>query len=148
MCQLISVCCCLKILPSRQSINPFNSVDLYKSTGTGTDANRVNPDEMAHNEPSHQDPHCLQFYYDFWLWSLFETMVLTRFKDGRSISCSGIKGLMSFHLTSFHILSASGEHHVLLFFQWFLAPQHDFHHKREQHGESFLQPRKKLSNEK
>ena len=26
-------------------------------------ANRVDPDEMAHNEPSHLDLHCLPFRY-------------------------------------------------------------------------------------
>ena len=28
-------------------------------------ANRIDPDEMAHNEPSHPDLHCLQ-NYPFW----------------------------------------------------------------------------------
>ena len=28
-------------------------------------ANSVDPDEMAHNEPSHQDLHCLPFCFDF-----------------------------------------------------------------------------------
>ena len=28
-------------------------------------ANSVDPDETAHNEPSHQDLHCLAFCFDF-----------------------------------------------------------------------------------
>ena len=52
-------------------------------TVTDTYANSVDPDEMAHNEPSHQDPHCLQFYFDFGLKPLFGIMVLTKIKDGR-----------------------------------------------------------------
>ena len=34
-------------------------------TKTDAFANSVEPDETAHNEPSHQDLHCLQFYFDF-----------------------------------------------------------------------------------
>ena len=61
-------------------INPFNHVDRCRQL----DANSVDPDETAHYEPSHQDPHCLQFYLDVWLRPLFGTMeLLTRFKDGR-----------------------------------------------------------------
>ena len=30
-----------------------------------TFANSVDPDETAHNEHSHQDPHCLPFCYQF-----------------------------------------------------------------------------------
>ena len=40
--------------------DPFNPVDRYN-----TCANDVDPDETAHNEPSHQDPHCLQFCFEF-----------------------------------------------------------------------------------
>ena len=36
-------------------------------TKPGTCANSVDPDETAHNEPSHQDLHCLTFRFDFWL---------------------------------------------------------------------------------
>ena len=32
-------------------------------SNTDTFANSVDPGEMAHNEPSHQDPHCLPFHY-------------------------------------------------------------------------------------
>ena len=38
---------------------------------------------VDHYEPSHQDLHSLPFCFEFWLRSLFGTMVLTRFKDGR-----------------------------------------------------------------
>ena len=56
--------------------------------------NSVDPDETAHNEPSHQDLHCLAFYLMFWLRPLFETMILTRFKDGRDrFRNSGVKWL-------------------------------------------------------
>ena len=57
-------------------------------------ANSVDPDETAHNEPSHQDLHCLPFCFDFWLRPLFRTMVRIRFKDGRvHFRNSGMKGL-------------------------------------------------------
>ena len=40
--------------------NPFSPVDL-----NNTHTNSVDPDEMAHNEPSHQDLHCLPFWSNF-----------------------------------------------------------------------------------
>ena len=46
-------------------------------------ANSVDPDEMACNEPSHQDLHCLPFCFEFCLWPLFGAIVLTWFKDER-----------------------------------------------------------------
>ena len=47
----------LKVLfpPTPGWINHFNPVDQYKNTY----ANSVDPDETAHNEPSHQDLHYL-----------------------------------------------------------------------------------------
>ena len=38
--------------------NPFSPVDQTKAP---TLANSVDPDDTAHDEPSHQDLHCLQF---------------------------------------------------------------------------------------
>ena len=40
-----------------------HSLKLYSALHTETSvfANRVDPDETAHNEPSHQNLHCLQF---------------------------------------------------------------------------------------
>ena len=35
----------------------------FLQANTDTFANSVDPDETAHNEPSHQDLHCLLFYY-------------------------------------------------------------------------------------
>ena len=58
--------------------NPFGPADQNKSF-----ENSADPDEMAHNEPSHQDLHCSAVCLDFRLRPLFGTMVLTRFKDGR-----------------------------------------------------------------
>ena len=45
-------------------INPFSPEDL-KWTLSSCMANSVDPDEMAHDEPSHLDLHCLQWYL-FW----------------------------------------------------------------------------------
>ena len=39
--------------------NPFSPAD--QELKTDTSANKVDPDETAHNEPSHQDLHCLPF---------------------------------------------------------------------------------------
>ena len=47
--------------------------------------NSADNDETAHNEPSHQDLHCLLFCSDFWLRPLFGIMVLTRFKDRKRL---------------------------------------------------------------
>ena len=53
---------------------------------------------MAQNEPSHQDLHYIPSCFDTWLRSLFGTMGLTRFKDGRvHFRKSGMKGLSSVH---------------------------------------------------
>ena len=46
-------------------------------------ANSAAPDETAHNEPSHQELHCLPLCSDFSPRSLLGTMVQTRFKYGR-----------------------------------------------------------------
>ena len=51
-------------------------------TKTSTFANSVDPDKMAHNEPSHQDLHCFPFYFDFLLTSLFTTVDTSKFKAG------------------------------------------------------------------
>ena len=37
-------------------------------------ANRIDPDETAHNELSHQDLHCLLFRFDFHMTSIFAIM--------------------------------------------------------------------------
>ena len=60
-------------------------------TKTDTFANSVDPDEMAHNEPSQQDLHCLPF----WLASPYETVDMSKFKAGRvHLRNLGVKGLM------------------------------------------------------
>ena len=40
-------------------VNPFSPAEQTVF------ANNVDPDETAHNEPSHQDLHCLPFCFDF-----------------------------------------------------------------------------------
>ena len=44
-------------------------------------ANSVDPDEMAHNEPSHQDLHCLHRYW-FWSAGLKGINKRTKYDDG------------------------------------------------------------------
>ena len=51
-------------------------------TKIDTCANSVDPDETAHNEPSHQDLHCLPLSIGFWLATLFAIMDLSSFNDG------------------------------------------------------------------
>ena len=71
-------------------INPFNHADPYRYLYPYS----VDPDETACNELSHQDPHYLQFYFNFWMGPLSGTMVLTRFIDGRVyFRNAGMKGL-------------------------------------------------------
>ena len=50
ICNLIAACLNLPVLQIK----------------TGTFANNVDPDETAHNEPSHQDLHCLLFTFLFY----------------------------------------------------------------------------------
>ena len=45
---------CRKLCSIYRSLNTFGPVDIF--------ANSVAPDETDHNEPSHQDLHCLPFY--------------------------------------------------------------------------------------
>ena len=52
-------------LPSLIFVVPIIS-DGSESKNENRMANRVDPDEMAHNKPSHLDLHCLQKYQ---LWS-------------------------------------------------------------------------------
>ena len=54
----------------------------------------VDPDEMAHNEPSHQDLHCHSLFY-FRLKPLFASVDMSNFKEGRvHFRNSRMKGLM------------------------------------------------------
>ena len=55
-------------------------------------ANSVDPDETAHNEPSHQDQQCLRFWFDFSQRPVFGTMVLTRIKKKIEESFSETQG--------------------------------------------------------
>ena len=50
-------------------------------TKADTYANSVDPDETAHNEPSHQDLYCLQLCVDFLMISLLATMDMPKFND-------------------------------------------------------------------
>ena len=70
-------------------INLFNPV-----AKTATFANNVDPDEMAHDEPSHQDLHCLPFCS--WLTTnfLLGVMDVSEYRDGRIyFRNSGLKGI-------------------------------------------------------
>ena len=42
-------------------------------------AKSVDPDETAHNEPSHQDLHCLPFCFVFWLTFKYVKMDMSKF---------------------------------------------------------------------
>ena len=65
-----------------------------RQTKTITCANSVDPDEMAHNELSHQDLHCSPFCLDFRLKQVFALVVMFKFKIGRvHFINSGMKGL-------------------------------------------------------
>ena len=68
-----------------RTLEPLTKVTLstmYNSTDTY--ANSIDPDEMAHNEPSHQDLHCLPFCFDFSLTSIFATMDTSQFNDRKN----------------------------------------------------------------
>ena len=52
-------------------------------TITNTFANSADQDEMACNELSHQDLHCLPFWYWFLLKPLFASMDMSKFRVGR-----------------------------------------------------------------
>ena len=55
---------------SRTRVNPF----IPAEKKTSNFANSVDPDEMAHYEPSHLDLHCLPFCSCFWPDDLFAMM--------------------------------------------------------------------------
>ena len=46
-------------------------------------ANSVDPDEMAHNEPSDWYLHCLHSVFDARLKTLFASVDMPKFQDGR-----------------------------------------------------------------
>ena len=52
-------------------------------TKTDTFANGIDPDEMAHNEPSHQDLHFLPFCSWILTGTPFATVDMSKFKAGR-----------------------------------------------------------------
>ena len=69
-----------------------------QQSNTYTFGNSADPDEMALNEPSHQDLYCLQFCYSFLTETetLFETDLtdLPKFRKGRvHVKNSGVKWL-------------------------------------------------------
>ena len=64
-----------------KSIDIFLLALSVLQTKTNTCANSVDQDEMAHNEPSHLDLHCLSFY--FRLKPLFASMDKSKFKKKR-----------------------------------------------------------------
>ena len=75
---------------------------------TKTDAypNSVDPDEMACNEWSHQDLHCLPFFFCvLWLKPLFASVDMSKFKDGRiHFRNWGMTGL-STPISTFHFFT-------------------------------------------
>ncbi len=90
-----------------QNINPFNTTDLYSNIFKQY---RIDPDEPAHNEPSHQDLHCLQVIFTFLKEKhplFINGLVLKSFSDGwigvkiindqSHFSYLGLKGLRWLH---------------------------------------------------
>ena len=67
---------------------PFSPADRQD-----TNVNNVDPDETAHNEPSHQDLHCLPVCSGYRLKLLFATMDMFKFKDGGVHFRTGVKVL-------------------------------------------------------
>ena len=63
---------------------------------TDTCANSVDPDEMARDEPSHQDLYCLPFCFDFRQNKpLFASVDMSKLKEGRvHFRNSGMKRLI------------------------------------------------------
>ena len=61
-------------------------------TNTNTCANSVDSDEMASNEPSHLDLHCLPFYFLFLTETLFASVDKSKFKNGRIHFRLGVVG--------------------------------------------------------
>ena len=49
-------------------------------TKLGIFAKHVDLDETVYNKPFHLDLHCLQFWFDPWLHSLFATMDISKHK--------------------------------------------------------------------
>ena len=67
-----------------------------------TFANSADPDEVAHNEPSHLDLHCLLFCSCTLTDTLFAIMNMSKFKGGRvHFRYSEVKGLKSAEINSF-----------------------------------------------
>ena len=54
---------------------------LTRQPKTDNYANSVDPDEMACNEPSHQDPRCLPFCFNFSPKLLFALVDMPKFKN-------------------------------------------------------------------
>ena len=61
--------------------------------------NCVDPDEMACQEPSHQDLHCLPFCFDFKQKPHFASVDLSKSRMGESVRNSGMKGVRAVMLT-------------------------------------------------
>ena len=59
-CSIFSWPLLCRFLMALLNLNPFSPAEK-----TDTCANSVDPDEMAHNEPSHLDLHCLPFCLDY-----------------------------------------------------------------------------------
>ena len=53
----MEIFCSLSLCRLKAAINP-----LSLQSSTNTFANSADPDKTAHNEPSHQDLHCLLFW--------------------------------------------------------------------------------------
>ena len=96
---------CLPCKNGRKSAKHIQSPSSLK-TKNDASANSVDPDETAHNEPSHQDLHCLSFFYHFRLKPLFATMDMSKFIE-ESMLEKGVKGLILFFLIRYTFASGS-----------------------------------------
>ena len=65
-----------------KSLNDFYHRQLTLQTRTGTFANSVDPDEITHDQLSHQDLLC-QSVSNFVLTAVFATLDMPNFSDGR-----------------------------------------------------------------
>ena len=84
-----------------------------QQTTTDTCANSVDPDEIPHKEPSHQNLHCLPFHFDFRLKPLFASVDVSKFKDGRvHFRNLGVKGLRK-NRSTYRLQTAEVEHNKL-----------------------------------
>ena len=77
---------------------------LARKTKTDICANSVDPDETASYEPSHQDLHCLPFFFYFRLKSPFVSADMAKVKDRRvHLRNAGIKIFLEMQVLKRHV---------------------------------------------